>query len=129
MCFATQGLMTAASRMVLSFARDRGFGRLSEPLSRVHPTIKAPVWAVVFTSVWVVRPSRRLAQPRPCALYRRTDSPCSPGASQIIFGCVFLGSEVALNAILSASVVMLQTSYIVPSESPDHPCPSFQKIN
>ena len=32
----------------------------------------------------------------------------------MIFGLIFLGSSVALNAILSASVVFLQISYIVP---------------
>jgi hypothetical protein len=32
----------------------------------------------------------------------------------VIFGLIFLGSSVALNAILSASVVFLQISYIVP---------------
>lgn len=32
----------------------------------------------------------------------------------IIFGCVYLGSSSALNAILSSSVVMLQVSYCVP---------------
>lgn len=90
MCFATQGLMTAGSRMVFSFARDRGFGRVSAPLTVVHPRLKVPVWSVVFTSVWV-----------------------------IIFGLVFLGSSVALNAILSASVCFLQISYIIPSESLD----------
>lgn len=34
--------------------------------------------------------------------------------SVIIFGCVYLGSTSALNAILSSSVVLLQISYCVP---------------
>jgi choline transport protein len=81
--------MTAGSRMVFSHARDRGFARLSEPLGRVHPRLKVPVWSVLFTATWVV-----------------------------IFGLVFLGSDVALNAILSASVCFLQVSYLIPSEPP-----------
>ncbi|PWZ03766.1 amino acid transporter [Testicularia cyperi] len=32
----------------------------------------------------------------------------------IIFGCIYLGSSSALNAILSSSVVLLQLSYIIP---------------
>lgn len=53
-CFCTQGLMTAGSRMVFSFARDRGFGRLSAPLTVVHPRLKVPVWSIIFTSAWVI---------------------------------------------------------------------------
>ncbi|RSH85658.1 hypothetical protein EHS25_003798 [Saitozyma podzolica] len=85
MVFATQGLMTVASRIVLPFARDQGFGPLSKSLREVHPTLKVPVWSISFVSAWTV-----------------------------IFGLIYLGSSVALNAILSASVVFMQISYIVP---------------
>ena len=73
--------------MVWSHARDRGFAKLSQPLGMVHPKLKAPVWSVLFTATWV-----------------------------IIFGLVFLSSDVALNAILSASVCFLQVSYLIPSQ-------------
>lgn len=54
MAFATQGLMTVASRMVMSFARDRGMGPISGKLGAVHPTLKVPLWSVVFTAAWTV---------------------------------------------------------------------------
>jgi hypothetical protein len=85
MAFAGQGITTVASRMVLTFMRDRGLGVLSSSLSPVHPTLKVPVRCVVFVSAWVT-----------------------------VFGLVNLGSPVAMNAILSASVVFLQMSYVVP---------------
>lgn len=87
MLFAGQGLTTIASRMVWSFARDRGMGPASPWLGAVHPTFKSPLWSVVFVAFWI-----------------------------LAFGCISLGSSVALNAIVSASVVLLQISYIVPSE-------------
>lgn len=34
----------------------------------------------------------------------------------IVFGCIYLGSDSALNAILSSSVVFLNVSYSIPSE-------------
>jgi amino acid transporter len=54
MVFATQGLMTVASRIVLAFARDQGFGPLSKSLREVHPTLKVPVWYISFVSAWTV---------------------------------------------------------------------------
>lgn len=85
MLFAGQGLTTVASRLLLTFARDRGLGPLSPYLATVHSTLKVPVWCVVFVSAWVT-----------------------------VFGMINLGSSIALNAILSASVVFLQISYAVP---------------
>lgn len=85
MLFAAQGLTTVASRMLLSFVRDRGLGKLSRPLEPVHPKLKVPVWCILFVSGWVG-----------------------------CFGLIELGSSVALNAILSASLVFLQISYFVP---------------
>lgn len=82
---ACQGVMTVASRIVYSFGRDRGFGIASPYLELVHPTLLVPAWSIIFSSVWVV-----------------------------IFGLIYLGSSVALNAIISASVVLLQISYLVP---------------
>jgi len=82
---ACQGVMTVASRIVYSFARDRGFAQVSVFLERVHPTLLVPHWSIIFSSAWVV-----------------------------IFGLIYLGSSVALNAIISASVVLLQISYFVP---------------
>ncbi|KAK8847719.1 hypothetical protein IAR55_005578 [Kwoniella newhampshirensis] len=82
MAFATQGLMTVASRIVMSTARDGLYGPLSPHLARVHPRLAVPHWSLVFVAIWI-----------------------------IIFD---LGSSVALNAILSSSVVLLEISYIIP---------------
>jgi len=54
MTFCTQSVGTIVSRMVMSFARDRGFGSWSAPLAPVHPKLKSPVMAVIFSSAWVV---------------------------------------------------------------------------
>ena len=39
MAFATQGLMTVASRIVMSTARDGLYGPVSPQLARVHPRL------------------------------------------------------------------------------------------
>jgi hypothetical protein len=39
MAFATQGLMTVASRIVMSTARDGLYGSVSPHLARVHPRL------------------------------------------------------------------------------------------
>lgn len=85
MFLAVQAVNTVSSRMVLSFARDRGLGPLSPYLAHVHPKLKVPAWSVLFVTIWV-----------------------------FIFGLIYLGSTVALNAILSAAIVLLQISYMVP---------------
>lgn len=36
-------------------------------------------------------------------------------ACVVVFGCIYLGSDTALNAILSSSVVFLNISYSIPS--------------
>lgn len=54
MAFATQGLMTIASRMTMAVSRDRLMGAVSRPLTHVHPVLKVPVWSIVFVTVWVV---------------------------------------------------------------------------
>lgn len=49
-----QCVCTVASRVILAFSRDRGLGRGSRFLSPVRPTLKTPVWAIVFVAVWVI---------------------------------------------------------------------------
>ncbi|TXT06963.1 uncharacterized protein COLE_06294 [Cutaneotrichosporon oleaginosum] len=84
MVLAGQGILTVSSRLVLTFARDRGLGPASL-IAGVHPRLKAPVWCIVFVTVWVTA-----------------------------FGLINLGSSVTTNAILSSSVVFLQISYFIP---------------
>lgn len=76
---------TVSSRMLLSFARDGGLGPVSRFFAPIHSTLKAPVCAIAFCTAWVV-----------------------------VFGCIYLGSTVAFNAILSVSILLLQISYAVP---------------
>ncbi|PWN27925.1 amino acid transporter [Jaminaea rosea] len=84
MCFTAVGLLTASSRTSQALAADNGL-----PFPRFFasetPWVKVPVPAITMNTVWV-----------------------------IIFGCVYLGSSSALNAILSASVVLLQFAYAIP---------------
>lgn len=49
-----QAVNTVASRMLLSFARDHGLGRISPFLSPVHPRLMVPVWCIAFVTGWVV---------------------------------------------------------------------------
>lgn len=99
MAFATQGILTTSSRMTYAFARDSGsfasplisfaFDQYSSEglpfstfFSRVNPKLQVPVQALGLSTAFVV-----------------------------IFGCVYLGSSSALNAILSSSVIFLNCSY------------------
>lgn len=82
--FATTGIMTTSSRMTYAFARDRGIPA-SRFFAKVHGKYGLPVNALALTTVLVV-----------------------------IFGCIFLGSSAAFNAIASASVVALGVSYAMP---------------
>jgi amino acid permease (GABA permease) len=82
--FATTSIMTTSSRMIYAFARDGGLPA-SRFFSKVHPILGQPLNALSLTAILV-----------------------------IIFGCIFLGSSSAFNAILSASVVALGVSYAIP---------------
>ncbi|KAJ5092463.1 hypothetical protein NUU61_007333 [Penicillium alfredii] len=82
--FAIISVMTTSSRMIFAFARDGGLPA-SRVFAAVHPTLKLPLNALILT-VMVV----------------------------IAFGCIFLGSTSAFNAIISASVVALDLSYGMP---------------
>lgn len=82
--FATTSIMTTSSRMTYAFARDRGLF-FSRFFARVHKKLDVPLEALGLTVLVV-----------------------------IIFGCIFLGSTSAFNAIVSASVVSLSISYAIP---------------
>jgi amino acid transporter len=84
MLFTTTSLMTTSSRMSYAFARDRGLPA-SRVFAAVNQTLGVPLNALIWTTAWV-----------------------------IIFGCVFLGSTSAFNAIVSASVVALGVTYAIP---------------
>lgn len=82
--FATTSIMTTSSRMTYAFARDGGLPA-SRFFAKVHPRLGQPLNSLLLTTVLT-----------------------------IIFGCIFLGSSSAFNAIISASVVALGVSYAIP---------------
>ncbi|KAH7128472.1 GABA permease gaba [Dendryphion nanum] len=82
--FATTSIMTTSSRMAYAFARDGGLPA-SPFFAKVHESLGLPLNSLCLTTIIV-----------------------------IIFGCIFLGSTSAFNAILSASVVALGVSYAIP---------------
>lgn len=84
MLFATISIMTTSSRMIFAFARDGGLPA-SRFFSKVHPKLKVPLNSLYLNLALVV-----------------------------IFGCIFLGSTSAFNAIVSASVVLLDIAYGMP---------------
>ncbi|KAK6068474.1 amino acid permease [Seiridium cupressi] len=82
--FAGTAALTTSSRMVFAFARDGGL-----PAS--------PLW-------WKVHPSTQVPMN---ALYLNV-------AIVIVFGCIYLGSTVAFNAIIASAVTALGVSYGIP---------------
>ncbi|KAF9734720.1 hypothetical protein PMIN06_008034 [Paraphaeosphaeria minitans] len=82
--FATTAIMTTSSRMAYAFARDGGLP-FSPFFAKVHKQLGLPLNSLILTTVLTV-----------------------------IFGCIFLGSSSAFNAIISASVVALGVSYAIP---------------
>ena len=82
--FATTSIMTTSSRMTYAFARDGGLP-FSKFFSKVHSRLHLPLNALYLTTALV-----------------------------IIFGCIFLGSSSAFNAIVAASVVALGITYATP---------------
>ncbi|KAJ5404611.1 Amino acid/polyamine transporter I [Penicillium cosmopolitanum] len=82
--FAATAIMTTSSRMIYAFARDGGLPA-SFFFSRIHPKLQVPLNALYLNLVLV-----------------------------IIFGFILLGSTSAFNAIISASVVLLDLSYGIP---------------
>lgn len=82
--FAGISIMTTSSRMTYAFARDRGLP-FSRFFAKVHGSFGIPLNALILTTAFV-----------------------------IIFGCIFLGSNAAFNAIVSASVVALNVTYGMP---------------
>jgi len=82
--FAGVSIMTTSSRMVYAFARDGGLPA-SRIFSKVNSRLQVPLNALWLTTILV-----------------------------IIFGCIFLGSSSAFNAIVSASVVALGVTYGIP---------------
>lgn len=82
--FAGPALMVTSSRMVAAYARD-GCLPLGRKLSKVSQRYEVPIGSVLFC----------------CGCYA-------------VFGIILFGSVIAVQAIVSASVVLLQLSYLPP---------------
>lgn len=82
--FATMGFFTASSRMTFAFARERGLP-FSRHFAHVHVKLGVPLYALALTMT-----------------------------ASCIFGCVFLASSSAFNAITSTAVIALNLTYGIP---------------
>ncbi|SPO25462.1 related to GABA permease [Ustilago trichophora] len=82
--FAGPALMITSSRMVQAYAND-GCLPFKNKLAKVSPDYEVPVYAVLLC-----------------------------GACYAVFGVILFGSVIAVQAIISSSVVLLQLSYVVP---------------
>lgn len=74
--------MIASSRMIQSFAED-GCLPMHRRLGSLHIRHETPVWAILFNAAWLT-----------------------------IFGALTFGSSLALLAVQSSSVILLQASYL-----------------
>ncbi|KEF53879.1 uncharacterized protein A1O9_10281 [Exophiala aquamarina CBS 119918] len=82
--FALNAVQETASRLTWSFARDNGLV-FSTHLQRIHPRWQVPVWSLFIT--WGI-----LA----------------------IYGCIFLGSSTAFNALVNSAIALQQLSFLIP---------------
>ena len=90
-----------------------------------------PIIAMAFTAQGIMTASSRMSYAfardrglpfsRVFAIMNRNGVPIPSvllsTACVVVFGCIYLGSSTALNAILSSSVVFLNVSYSIPSTS------------
>lgn len=82
--FAGPALMLTSSRMIQAYAND-GCLPFRSKLAYVSPRFEVPTYAVLFCF-----------------------------GCYVVFGVILFGSVIAVQAIVSASVVLLQISYVVP---------------
>lgn len=76
--------MATSARMSYALARDGGMP-FSKYFARIHPKLGVPVVALIWCASW-----------------------------DIVFGLIFLGSDDAFNAIISAAVVCFTVTYAIP---------------
>jgi len=119
--FILNATLQASSRVVWSFARDNGFA-FSHILSRVHPRLEVPVWALLFNWVFVAILGVLILASSIGEWYWHLMVPL-PGPSirtrPILSGRGELEdradeSTPAFNAILSSTVVHQLLSYLIP---------------
>ncbi|KIW63200.1 hypothetical protein PV04_10065 [Phialophora macrospora] len=82
--FILNAVHETSSRLAWSFARDNGL-LFSNKISRIHPTLQVPVYALFLTYGMVV-----------------------------VCGCVFVASNTAFNALIGSSIVLQEISFLIP---------------
>jgi choline transport protein len=105
--------------------------RLNTPTEDVVDNQVIPIVAMAFTAQAIMTASSRMSYAfardrglpfsRYFAMMHKSGVPVNAvllsTVCVIVFGCIYLGSSSALNAILSSSVVFLNISYSIPSRS------------
>ena len=82
--FTVNAGQQTTSRLLWSFGRDNGF-LFSKYFAAVSDTWEVPIWCLVFNAFWVM-----------------------------VEGCIYIGSTVAFNAILSSCITLGMVSYAIP---------------
>ena len=82
--FSLNASIQTASRLTWSFARDGGL-IFSKQLGHIHEGLGVPVWALLVNSFVV-----------------------------FIFGCIYLGSTVAFNAIVACCLILMHINIAIP---------------
>lgn len=83
--FALNGCQQTASRLTWAFARDDAL-IMSRLLSRIHPSLQVPVYALVANAGIV-----------------------------FIIGCIYLASSTAFNALIGTGLILQQVSFVFPA--------------
>jgi choline transport protein len=82
--FVINAVQQTSSHMIWAFARDDAIV-LSRPLAIMHPTLEVPVWALIANAAIV-----------------------------FVFGCIYLASSAAFNALVNTCIVLQAVSYAIP---------------
>lgn len=82
--FVANASQQTTSRLLWAFGRDNGF-MFSGVFSTVHPGLEIPLWSLLINAFWV-----------------------------LVFGCIYLGSSAAFNAILNSAIILQIVSFAIP---------------
>lgn len=82
--FVANASQQTTSRLLWAFGRDNGL-ILSKTFSSLHRRLEVPVWSLLINSFWV-----------------------------LVFGCIYLGSTAAFNAILNSCIILQIVSFAIP---------------
>lgn len=82
--FVANASQQTTSRLLWAFGRDNGF-IFSKIFSALSPRLEVPVWCLLINAFWV-----------------------------LVFGCIYLGSSTAFNAILNSCIILQMVSFAIP---------------